>query len=142
MKDKQEFDCMMKATTSIALATSVDDNPNVRIVNCCYDESRPGIVYFSSVRSNPKTIEFEKNSKVAFTTIPAPSEGHVHIRTKTATVQKSKLSIDDVEKMFVEQIPGFDKSLAVIGRQLDIYEIHIKEAVIVYGPKQTGAVSF
>lgn len=138
----QEFNNIMKKTATIALATSVDNIPNVRIVNCCYDLTKPGIVYFSSVRTNPKAAEFEKNSKIAFTTVPVPNEGHVHIRTKNAIVQKSKLTMDEVKELFITQIPGFDVTLSRIGQLLDVYEIHVKESAIIFGPNQIGTLSF
>lgn len=44
--------------------------------------------------------------------------------------------------MFIEQIPGFDKTLEMAGKFLDVYEIHVKEVIVVLGPMQTGTVAF
>jgi uncharacterized pyridoxamine 5'-phosphate oxidase family protein len=141
MNNTQEFNQLMEKTANIALATSVNNIPNVRIVNFCYDVTKPGIVYFSTVRGNSKVAEFEKNDKVAFTTIPA--EGFSHIRTTNAIVQKSRLSMDEVKELFLTQVPGFDETLSEIGGLLDVYEIHMKEAIIILGVDQTDVeISF
>lgn len=140
MNYTQEFNQIMENTANIALATSVNNIPNVRIVNFCYDVTKPGIAYFSTVRDNPKISEFEKNEKVAFTTIP--NEGNAHIRTTKAIVQKSKLPMDDVKNLFLAQVPGFDETLSEIGDLLDVFEIHIKEARIILDVYQEGTISF
>ncbi len=66
----------------------------------------------------------------------------MHVRSKKATVHKSEFSIEDVKDLFLCQIPGFDKTLSVIGKLLDVYEIHVKEASVILGPMQTGIVTF
>ncbi len=65
----QEFNRIMLSQKELALATSVDNIPNVRIVNFYYNISKKGVVYFSTFSGNPKIEEFAKNNIVAFTTI-------------------------------------------------------------------------
>lgn len=138
----EEFYNIVKRAAAIAVATAIENQPNVRLVNHCMDMDRPGVIYFSTNRTSPKVAEFEMNHEISFSTVPAPADGHIHARSKKATVQKSKFSIEEVKDLFIEQIPGFDKTLSAIGGFLDVYEIHVKEASVVLGPMQTGEVRF
>ena len=135
MNNAQEFNKIMEKTINMALATSIDNTPNVRIVSFCYDTNKPGIVYFTTIRDNPKTTEFEKNAKVAFTTIP--TEGWAHVRATNAIITRSPLSINEIKPLFLAQVPGFDETLSQVEELLDVYEIHIKKAVITLGIDQT-----
>ena len=78
MNTKTEFLKIMAEQTEIALATSVNNVPNVRIVNF-YFEPAENILYFSSFKGNDKVKEIKSNPYVAFTTIP-----HSAIRTAEA----------------------------------------------------------
>ena len=68
MDVKKEFLKIMSEQKEIALATSVNNIPNVRIVNFIYDSTN-NILYFSSFKGNDKIKEMESNSHIAFTTI-------------------------------------------------------------------------
>ncbi len=43
-------------------------------------------MYFSTFKDNLKVMEFSKNDKVAFTSVPV--EGNEHVRVANATVKK------------------------------------------------------
>ena len=128
---RTEYERILSAATEIALATSVGGVPNVRIVNFCQDPKCPGAIYFSTDRSN---------DRIAFTTIPR--DGTAHIRTRDATVRRSGRSIGDMKALFLEQVPGFEEALEAIGDALDVYEIRIREAVVVTGFDAPGRVKF
>ncbi len=136
------YNDIMKNAPAIALATTTDEMPDVRIISHCVIPDRPEVIYFSTNRTSPKVLQFEANNVIAFSTIPSPSDGHIHVRSNNATVRKSVLSIDELKDIFIAQIPGFDKILSVIGAYTDVYEIHIKEATVVLNPMQTGTVTF
>ncbi|MFT4145690.1 MAG: pyridoxamine 5'-phosphate oxidase family protein [Mobilitalea sp.] len=138
----EKFNEVMKNAPAIALATTTNGMPDVRIVSHCIIPDRPDVIYFSTNRTSPKVSEFDAKNEIAFTTIPAPADGHVHVRSKKATVHKSDFTINDLKDIFLAQIPGFDKILSVIGAYTDVYEIHIKEATVVLNPMQTGTVTF
>lgn len=137
---RMEYERVLDAATEMALATSADGVPNVRIVGFCRVPDCPGTVYFSTDRTNDKVLEFARNDRVAFTTIP--KEGTEHVRTRDATVRKSERSIDDMKALFLERLPGFDEVLEAIGDALDVYEIHVREAVVVLGLEEPGRVNF
>lgn len=138
----EKYQEIIKKAFTIALATSVDGKANVRCVSGCFDPAQPSIIYFSTNRNMPKATEFSKNNEVAFTTVPVPSDGHIHARSQRAIVHKSNFTIDELKDMFIEQIPGFDKTLEMAAKFLDVYEIHVKEAVVVLGPMQIETVTF
>jgi uncharacterized pyridoxamine 5'-phosphate oxidase family protein len=107
MDGRKEFEKIMGKEDRIALASSVEDIPNVRILNFVYlaDEK---ILYFVSDKGDPKGKEFAKNKNVAFTTIP--TRGLAHIRVHHAIVKKSKKSIFDVKVIFISKMPFTKKT--------------------------------
>ena len=60
----QDFKRIMDETYKIALATSVDNIPNVRVVNFCDIPENKGVIYFASFRGLPKTLEVSQNNIV------------------------------------------------------------------------------
>ncbi|GHT27309.1 hypothetical protein FACS18942_06410 [Planctomycetales bacterium] len=140
MSTIQKYLEVLNQTHEIALATSVNARPNVRIVNVCCKAEQPNILYFSSDRTNQKVVEFGENSNVAFTSIP--HEGIEHIRSNNAVVRKSQYTINEVKELFLANIPGYDETLNAIGETLDVFEIHIKEAVIVTGFEEPVILRF
>ncbi len=133
------FKKIMAEQSELALATSVDNIPNVRIVNFYYDPDRKGIVYFSTFRGNAKENEFSKNNRVAFTTIP--SSGNEHVRVHEAKVRKSEFTIYDLKDAFIKKIPDYEMIIEQAGSQLIVYEIHFKTALITLDPTQSGKVA-
>lgn len=135
----KEFKRMMKDQREMALATSVNDHPNVRIVNFIYDAEQKGVLYFSTFKNNPKTKEFIKNDKLAFTTIPHGNEEH--IRVQNAIVRKSDATVYDLKEAFIQKIPDYEMMINEMGPQLVLYEIHFKKATVTLDYMQIGNVT-
>ena len=125
----KEFEKIMLEQNEIALATSVGDIPNVRIVNFYFDEKKKGVLYFSSFKDNKKIKEFTENPIVSFTTIPKNSTKH--IRVQKAKVVKSTLTIFDLQDEFSKKIPDYSEIIEQVGSQLDLFEIHFSEATVI-----------
>jgi uncharacterized pyridoxamine 5'-phosphate oxidase family protein len=142
MDYKNEFYHTLSKTNEIALATAVAGIPNVRIVNFCYDASKPGILYFTTDRKNQKVIEFVQNNNVAFTTVPSNGSSVPHVRSNHAVVHKSRYNIDEIKDLFIQKVPGYDEMLSAIGDTLDVFEIHIKDAFVIVDYETAGPVSF
>lgn len=123
----KEFYEIMEKQVDIALATSVNDIPNVRIVSFCFCPDK-NILYFGTFKDEVKTKEFEKNNKVSFTTIPKESEKFV--RTNCGIVKKSDLSMADFEQAICEKIPDYKEIIDNFADKLVLYEISFKEATI------------
>ena len=126
MNIKTEFLRMMSEQTEIALATSVNDVPNVRIVNFYFDPAEK-ILYFSSFKGNDKIKEFKSNPHIAFTTIP--HTGNEHVKAK-GTVQKSAKTIFDVAEQFFSKIPAYKNTIEYAGEFLVLFEIRFDTAIV------------
>ncbi|MDV0444785.1 hypothetical protein MmiAt1_03250 [Methanimicrococcus sp. At1] len=136
------YNRILKEGGIIALSTSANNSPNVRIVNYCFDENNPSVLYFSTSSESNKIAELTENEKAAFTTIPASHDDVPHVRSHNSVVQKSDLSLNDVKDMFLKQTPSLAEMFEAVGNFLDIYEIHVKEADVIASQEDAGSVSF
>ena len=126
MNIKTEFLKIMAEQTEIALATSVDNIPNVRIVNF-YFEPAENILYFSSFEGNDKIKEMNSNPYVAFTTIP--HSGNEHVKAK-GMVKKSSKTIFDVAEQFIAKIPAYKDTIEYVGESLILFEVRFDTAIV------------
>ena len=126
MNIKTEFLKIMAEQTEIALATSVDNIPNVRIVNF-YFEPAENILYFSSFKRNDKIKEINSNPYVAFTTIP--HSGNEHVKAK-GMVKKSSKTIFDVAERFIAKIPGYKDTIEYGGESLILFEVKFETVIV------------
>ena len=126
MNVKTEFLKIMAEQTEIALATSVDNIPNVRIVNF-YFEPAENILYFSSFEGNDKIKEMNSNPYVAFTTIP--HSGNEHVKAK-GMAKKSSKTIFDVAEQFIAKIPGYKDTIEYAGESLILFEVRFDTAIV------------
>lgn len=138
----QAFKRIINETYRIALATSVNNIPNVRIVNFCNIPENKGVIYFASFRGLPKTLEFSQNNIVSFTTIPVLEESSEHIRVKNATIRKSDLTIYDLKDEFVKKQSSYEEIIAQAREKLDVYEIHFNEATVILDLGKSGKLTF
>lgn len=135
----QEFNRIIVSQEELALATSIDNIPNVRIINFYYDITRKGVVYFSTFSNNSKIEKFAKNNVVAFTTIP--SNGNEHIRVNKTNIHKSNLTIFDFKNEFIKKIPDYEMTIEEAGNQLSLYEIHFRQATITLDYTQSDIIT-
>ncbi|MDR1149546.1 MAG: pyridoxamine 5'-phosphate oxidase family protein [Spirochaetaceae bacterium] len=137
MDMKKDFEKIMGKSERIALASSVENIPNVRILNFVYSKDEK-ILYFASTKGDPKEKEFSQNHNVAFTTVP--SRGLAHIRTHNATVKKSKKTIFDVQDIFIAKMPWYKENIAENGKTMDLYEVHFTTAMVLAGPDKAAEI--
>ena len=116
----------MAEQTEIALATSVDNIPNVRIVNFYFDPAE-NILYFSSFEGKDKIKEMNSNPYVAFTTIP--HSGNEHVKAK-GMAKKSSKTIFDVAEQFIAKIPGYKDTIEYAGESLILFEVRFDTAIV------------
>lgn len=131
MKDLDVLNETLTKAKVMALATSINEAPNVRIVNFVYEKQSPDKVYFTSSKDNQKVFEFEKNNKVAFTTVPVNTDEAVHVRCNDCIVSKSDKTIDDVKDLFVAKVPSYAEALEFIGADLIVFEVQMKKATVI-----------
>jgi len=126
MDMKAEFLRIMRTQTDMAIATSVEGQPNVRIVNFYFDDAA-GILYFSTFKDNDKVREMSENPHVAFTTVP--HEGNEHVKAK-GLAKISARSIFDVAERFIEKISDYASTIEYAGDSLIVYEVKFDEALV------------
>jgi len=139
---KAFYDILDK-TTEIALATSVDNMPAVRIVSICYDKSRPGVIYFQTNNLKSKKVsDIAHNSNVAFATAPI-GKTIANVRSNNARVCKSKHTFDELKHLFIAKEPEYEEAYNKYAHSMTVFEIHVEDAIVVvdYGVKP-GVVEF
>ncbi|WNS44157.1 pyridoxamine 5'-phosphate oxidase family protein [Paenibacillus sp. MMS20-IR301] len=135
----QGFKEIMEVSGHLALATSADNKPNVRVMSHFYDADQ-GIVYVSTFKQSPKTAEFAANDKIAFTTLPEAATGRL-VRVTDATVKKSEHSVYDLEAGFTKNNPSFAFTLKEAGPMFEVYEFHFNEAIVTMGHMQMETIT-
>ena len=126
MNTKTEFLRIMAEQTEMALATSVNNVPNVRIVNFYFDPCE-NILYFSSFKDNDKVKEIEENPSIAFTTIPPI--GNQHVKAK-GLAKKSSKTIFDMAEHFIAKVPDYKKTIDYAGESLILFEVRFDTAIV------------
>jgi uncharacterized pyridoxamine 5'-phosphate oxidase family protein len=137
MTIKEAFSTIMNEQEEIALATSVGEQPNVRIVNFFYDENKK-CLFFSTFKGNNKIAEFNANARVAFTTIPKNDTSHVRVRH--GLVKQSTQTVYDVADQWIQKIPSYAENIKQAGAMLDLYEVHFTEATVTLGMDTTETI--
>lgn len=128
MESKKEFLRMINECEEIALATSIHDFPNVRIVNYYYDEKN-NVMYFATYTGREKISEFWKNNNVSFTTIPMNRGKREHIRAR-GHVRESEKSILDLREEFSNKMADFAEIIDKYSKDLKVYEIKFSEVTV------------
>ncbi|MFV0481379.1 MAG: pyridoxamine 5'-phosphate oxidase family protein [Campylobacteraceae bacterium] len=124
---KNEFLKIMEEQKEMAVATSVDNIPNVRVLNFFYDNVKHTL-YFATFKDNHLTKEISKNNLVSITTIPAKTRKHVRIIK--GYVHRSKLSIFDVKDMFIKKAPEHEEIIEYRKDDFYVYEVDFSEAIV------------
>ena len=137
---------IITTAADLALATSLNDIPNVRILNFVCDKTRGGVLYISTFNDNQKVIEFNQNDKVAFTTVSVGDEQHVRVRyatvKKTGNATDTTPHIEALKSQFIQKYPQFECMFDQFGSELDIWEIHYNEANVVAEMGNDGMITF
>ena len=125
---------IMKKTNNMVIASSDSNNqPNLRTVNFYYSPDEK-ILYFLTLKNSQKTVEFEQNNKVAFTTIPI--DGLKHIKAK-GIIRKSQKSVQDLKNKFIEKIPEIKKHFDEGENFMVLYEVSFTKATVTLDVKNT-----
>ena len=139
MEAKKEFLRMINECEEIALATSIHDFPNVRIVNYYYDEKN-NVMYFATYTGREKISEFWKNNNVSFTTIPMNRGKREHTRAR-GHVRESKKSILDLRTEFSNKMADFAEIIDKYSNDLKVYEIKFSEVTVTLDSRYYEKVS-
>jgi hypothetical protein len=137
MNMTDEFLRLMRTQREIALATSADNTPHVRIVNFIYVPEE-GRIYFATFADNAKVSEIAANPAVSFTTIPHDGST-AHVRA-VGTAVPSTRSIFDLADSFAAKIPGYGETIDAAGDALIVYEIVFRTAAVTVDMERSGTV--
>jgi uncharacterized pyridoxamine 5'-phosphate oxidase family protein len=127
MDIKELFEKIMATGTDMAFATSVENIPNVRILNYIYSKNDK-IMYFQSRKGSQKGKEIEENKNVAFTTIR--KDGMSYVRVNHAVAKKSEKTIYDLKDKFSEKMPFYKEFIEHHGNFMDVYEVHFSKVEV------------
>ena len=127
MNMRDAFERIMREQREIALATTTDGLPHVRIVNFYYAPEEPRI-YFATFKDNEKVIELAANPNTAFTTVPH-NDTVEHVRASGRAV-KSAHTVYDLAPLFAAKIPRYQETIDEVGDDLILYEIAFDAAVV------------
>ena len=127
MNMRDEFERIMREQREIALATTTDGLPHVRIVSFYYapEEHR---ISFATFKDNEKVVELAANPNIAFTTVPH-NDTTEHVRASGRAV-KSAHTVYDLAALFAAKIPRYQETLDAVGDDLILYEIAFDMAVV------------
>ena len=139
MEAKKEFLRMINECEEIALATSIHDFPNVRIVNYYYDEKN-NVMYFATYTGREKISEVWKNNNVSFTSISMNRGKREHIRAR-GHVRESKKSILDLREEFSNKMADFAEIIDKYSKDLKVYEIKFSEVTVTLDSRYYEKVS-
>ncbi len=128
MNAKEVFEKVMTNDASIALATSVNDQPSVRVVSFIWDNEK---IYFTSFKTSPKNKEIEANSKVSFTTIDSNSMQCVRVTEAESKI--ADVTVADVRDKFVAKFPQMDKAFDMAIDQMELFQVTFKKAKVTLG---------
>ena len=127
MNMRDEFERMMREQREIALATTTDGLPHVRIVSFYY-APKERCVYFATFKDNEKVVELAANPNTAFTTVPH-NDTNEHVRASGRAV-KSAHTVYDLAPLFAAKIPRYQETIDAVGDDLILYEITVDMAVV------------
>lgn len=137
MNMTDEFLRLMRTQREIALATSANNTPHVRIVNFIYVPEE-GRIYFATFADKAKVSEIAANPAVSFTTIPHDGST-AHVRA-VGTAVPSTRSIFDLADSFAAKIPGYGETIDAAGDALIVYEIVFRTAAVTVDMERSGTV--
>lgn len=140
MEKKAAFEKVMRESINMALATSVDNRPNVRVVTFAYDPARAGKVFFTTFKGNQKINEFAENPSVACMPLPESPEADTQVRI-FGTIQKSTIDFDDVVGIIAKKYPSNSDTIKGGAPMMDIYEVCFSEAYLTIGMNPAEKIS-
>lgn len=141
MELKQQFEQVMGSSINMALATSVNDRPNVRVVTFGYDKNKEGRLFFSTFKGNQKVQEFAQNPYVSCMPLPQTAEAASQVRI-FGKIQKSDMSMEELIALIAPKYPDGAGTIQTGGDMMEIYEVCFTEAHVTIGMTEAQALTF
>lgn len=131
----------MNSTINMAIATSVENIPNVRVVTFGYDEDDFCKLFFTSFKENKKVEEFKNNPNVACILLPEDMENDTQIRI-FGKVSESKITLNEVAELIGRKTPENAETIKNGGEMMIVYEVSISHASITQGMNEPQILNF
>ena len=141
MTAKQQFETVMTKMVNMALATSVADRPNVRIVTFAYDAAKEGRLFFTTFKGNQKIREFEQNPQVACMPLSSGDGEDVQVRI-FGRVQKADITVNDIISIIAKKYPDGAETIREGGEMLAVYEVCFEKIFLTVGMNEAQEISF
>lgn len=132
MNPREAFDQIMQNTVNMALATSTDDRPNLRVVTFGWDAANPKTVYFTTFKGNQKTREFAQNPHVALLPLPEDADAPAQVRI-FGKVRPAGKSLEEIAPWILAKMPSFSETMKAAGPMLEVYEVNYDEVQVTIG---------
>ena len=136
-ENKKIFLQIMNDNSDIAIATSIDNIPNIRYVSFYYSE-KENKVYFMTFKNSPKTVDFSKNSNITFSTVPKNDYNYVKA---TGILKKSEKTPKDLKDAFCSKLPDAKMMIERGKGFIEVYEISFSTAVISLNRMKTEIIN-
>jgi len=141
MELKQQFKKVMGESVNMALATCVDNQPNVRVVTFAYDNTKADRLFFTTFKGNQKIKEFQKNPNVACMPLPKGPEAEVQARI-FGMVKKSDIALHEVIALIAKKFPGDADTIQDGGDIMEVYEVCFEKAHVTIGMTEAQEITF
>lgn len=132
MELREHFENVMGTSVNMALATSMGEQPNVRIVTFGYDAGKAGRAFFTTFKGNRKVTEFQENPNVCCMPLPLGPEAEAQVRI-FGKVQKSALRMEELIAIIAKKFPGDAETIKAGGDMMDLYEVVFDHAYVTIG---------
>lgn len=132
MDIKKAFEETMESTVNMALATSVDGNPNVRVVTFAYDKKYAGKLFFTTFGENQKVKDMAINPRVACIPLPENPASGVQVRI-FGTAKESTISIGEVTSLITKKYPDGAATIKEGGEMMKVYEVDFSRVYVTIG---------
>lgn len=127
----QEFLRIMSTQDRMALATSVDGQPDVRMVSFSYNPEAEAL-YFVTYLESRKVEQIKKNGKVAFITLPA---GKIEYVRGEGVAGPSSRTIEEVAPIFEKKRPGYMEHIRPFRDRMSLFEITFHQVRVILSDK-------
>ena len=141
MDARECFEKTMNGSINMALATSVNDKPNVRVVTFGYSPDMRGRLFFTTFKGNQKIKEFDANPNVSCMPLPDGPESDTQVRI-FGEVRKSEVSIDELIGMIEKKCSGNADTIREGGDMMVIYEVCFSQAHVTIGMNPSQLITF
>lgn len=132
MEVMEEYKRILKEQNYLALATSTEGVPNVRVVNYYPDSLQQNVFYIRTNKHKSKVKEFQINPNVSFTTII--KDRYEYIRVQNARVVKCENYQDEgIKSAFLKKDSKFIEKM---GKEESpyLYAITFENAFVTLNP--------